>query len=54
MEYINEKGVSCPECGSSNFTEIRKFNMMFKTYQGVTEDSKAEIYLRPETAQVFL
>jgi glycyl-tRNA synthetase len=51
MEYINEKGVSCPECGSSNFTEIRKFNMMFKTYQGVTEDSKAEIYLRPETAQ---
>lgn len=51
MEYIKEKDVRCPECGSSNFTEIRKFNMMFKTYQGVTEDSKAEIYLRPETAQ---
>lgn len=51
IDYINEKGVNCPECGSSNFTEIRKFNMMFKTYQGVTEDSKAEIYLRPETAQ---
>ena len=51
MEYIKEKGVKCPECGSSNFTEIRKFNLMFKTFQGVTEDSKAEIFLRPETAQ---
>jgi len=51
MNYIKEKGVTCPECGESNFTEIRKFNLMFKTYQGVTEDSKAEIYLRPETAQ---
>ncbi len=51
MDYIKQKGVKCPECGSSNFTDIRKFNLMFKTFQGVTEDSKAEIYLRPETAQ---
>jgi glycyl-tRNA synthetase len=51
MQYIKEKGVKCPECGSGNFTEIRKFNLMFKTFQGVTEDSKAEIFLRPETAQ---
>jgi glycyl-tRNA synthetase len=51
MDYIKEKGVKCPDCGSSNFTDIRKFNLMFKTFQGVTEDSKAEIYLRPETAQ---
>ncbi|HHV30076.1 MAG TPA: glycine--tRNA ligase [Clostridium sp.] len=51
MEYIREKGVSCPQCGSKNFTDIRKFNLMFKTFQGVTEDSKSEIYLRPETAQ---
>lgn len=51
MDYIKEKGVKCPNCGSANFTDIRKFNLMFKTFQGVTEDSKAEIYLRPETAQ---
>lgn len=51
MQYIRDKGVKCPDCGSANFTEIRKFNLMFKTYQGVTEDSKTEIYLRPETAQ---
>lgn len=51
MDYIKEKDVRCPGCGSRNFTEIRKFNLMFKTFQGVTEDSKAEIYLRPETAQ---
>jgi glycyl-tRNA synthetase, dimeric type len=51
MDYIKEKGVKCPNCGSGNFTEIRKFNLMFKTFQGVTEDSKAEIFLRPETAQ---
>lgn len=51
MEYIKEKGVKCPDCGSGNFTEIRKFNLMFKTFQGVTEDSKTEIFLRPETAQ---
>ncbi|MCX7746850.1 MAG: glycine--tRNA ligase [Clostridia bacterium] len=51
MEYIKDKGIKCPECGSGNFTDIRKFNLMFKTFQGVTEDSKAEIFLRPETAQ---
>lgn len=51
MDYIKEKGIKCPNCGSSNFTDIRKFNLMFKTFQGVTEDSKAEIFLRPETAQ---
>ncbi|MBR1990577.1 MAG: glycine--tRNA ligase, partial [Firmicutes bacterium] len=49
--YIAEKGIVCPECGKSNFTGIRQFNLMFKTFQGVTEDSKSEIYLRPETAQ---
>ena len=49
--YITEKGIACPNCGSHDFTDIRKFNMMFKTFQGVTEDSKSEIYLRPETAQ---
>ena len=51
QEFIKEKGIKCPECGGSNFTDIRKFNLMFKTYQGVTEDAKNEIYLRPETAQ---
>ena len=50
-DYIKEKGIACPGCGSHDFTDIRKFNMMFKTFQGVTEDSKSEIYLRPETAQ---
>ena len=50
-DYINEKGVTCTGCGKSDFTPIRKFNMMFKTFQGVTEDSQAEVYLRPETAQ---
>lgn len=50
-QYIKEKGVKCPDCGSVNFTDIRKFNLMFKTFQGVTEDSKAELFLRPETAQ---
>ncbi|MDR3643651.1 MAG: glycine--tRNA ligase [Clostridia bacterium] len=50
-EFIREKGIKCPVCGSVNFTEIRKFNLMFKTFQGVTEDAKAQIYLRPETAQ---
>lgn len=49
--YIKEKNVPCPNCGGHEFTEIRKFNLMFKTFQGVTEDSKNEIYLRPETAQ---
>ncbi|HHW46205.1 MAG TPA: glycine--tRNA ligase [Clostridiales bacterium] len=50
-EYINEHNITCPNCGSNNFTDIRKFNLMFKTFQGVTEDAKNEIYLRPETAQ---
>ncbi|MDD6142953.1 MAG: glycine--tRNA ligase, partial [bacterium] len=49
--YIEEKKIPCPTCGKHDFTGIRKFNMMFKTHQGVTEDSAAEIYLRPETAQ---
>lgn len=49
--YIEEKAIPCPVCGKHDFTGIRKFNMMFKTHQGVTEDSAAEIYLRPETAQ---
>ena len=51
MDYIREHKVACPECGGTEFTDIRKFNLMFKTFQGVTEDSKSEIYLRPETAQ---
>ncbi len=51
MTYIRENGIKCPNCGSTNFTDIRQFNLMFKTFQGVTEDSKNEIYLRPETAQ---
>ncbi len=50
-EYIKEKNIECPQCGGKDFTDIRKFNLMFKTFQGVTEDSSAEIYLRPETAQ---
>jgi glycyl-tRNA synthetase len=49
--FIKEKGIKCPACGSQNFTDIRKFNLMFKTFQGVTEDAKNEIFLRPETAQ---
>jgi glycyl-tRNA synthetase len=49
--FIKERSVRCPACGASDFTDVRKFNMMFKTFQGVTEDSKAELYLRPETAQ---
>ena len=51
MDYIKEKSIPCPNCGKHNFTDIRQFNLMFKTFQGVTEDSKAELYLRPETAQ---
>lgn len=49
--YIKERNIPCPNCGGHEFTDIRKFNLMFKTFQGVTEDSKNEIYLRPETAQ---
>ncbi len=51
MDYIKENNIACPDCGSHNFTDIRKFNLMFKTFQGVTEDAKSELYLRPETAQ---
>ncbi len=51
MNYIREKGIACPNCGKTDFTDIRQFNLMFKTFQGVTEDSKSELYLRPETAQ---
>ncbi|MBZ4671237.1 MAG: glycyl-tRNA synthetase [Oscillospiraceae bacterium] len=50
-DFIEKNGIKCPNCGSKNFTPIRKFNLMFKTFQGVTEDSKNEIFLRPETAQ---
>ena len=50
-EFIREHHIACPSCGSSDFTDIRKFNLMFKTFQGVTEDSSSELYLRPETAQ---
>lgn len=49
--FIEEKEIPCPSCGKHNFTDIRQFNLMFKTFQGVTEDSKNTIYLRPETAQ---
>lgn len=50
-DYIQKTGIACPACGAKDFTDIRKFNLMFKTYQGVTEDSSSELYLRPETAQ---
>ena len=49
--FIDEKGINCPTCGKHNFTDIRQFNLMFKTFQGVTEDAKNTVYLRPETAQ---
>ena len=51
MDYITKNNIVCPKCGKLNYTEIRKFNLMFKTFQGITEDSSSEIYLRPETAQ---
>jgi glycyl-tRNA synthetase len=51
MDFISKNGVKCPVCGKSNFTDIRQFNMMFKTHIGVTEDSQSLVYLRPETAQ---
>ena len=51
VAYIREKQIPCPNCGKHNFSDIRQFNLMFKTFQGVTEDSKSELYLRPETAQ---
>ena len=50
-EYIEENNIPCPSCGKHNFTDIRQFNLMFKTFQGVTEDAKNTVYLRPETAQ---
>ncbi len=49
--FIEGSQIKCPKCGAHDFTDIRQFNLMFKTYQGVTEDSKAQVYLRPETAQ---
>ncbi len=51
VSYIQEKNITCPHCGKADFTDIRQFNLMFKTFQGVTESSKSELYLRPETAQ---
>ena len=50
-DYIEEHNIPCPTCGKHNFTDIRQFNLMFKTFQGVTEDAKNTVYLRPETAQ---
>ena len=49
--YIREHQIACPTCGKTDFTEIREFNLMFKTFQGVTENAKSTVYLRPETAQ---
>jgi glycyl-tRNA synthetase len=51
MKYIYDNKVVCPNCGKLDYTDISKFNLMFKTFQGVTEDNKSTIYLRPETAQ---
>ena len=51
IDFINENKIPCPKCGKTNFTDIRKFNLMFKTFQGVTEDTTSTVYLRPETAQ---
>ncbi len=50
-DFIKEKGICCPDCGGTDFTDIKKFNLMFKTFIGVTEDSTSTVYLRPETAQ---
>ena len=51
MNYIKEHNITCPNCGALDYTDIREFNLMFKTFQGVTEDAKNTVYLRPETAQ---
>ena len=51
QEFIESRGIACPQCGKKDFTGIRQFNLMFKTFMGVTDDSKSELYLRPETAQ---
>ena len=50
-KFVDDNQVVCPSCGAHNFTDIRQFNLMFKTFQGVTEDAKNVVYLRPETAQ---
>jgi len=50
-QFVEEHQIPCPTCGKHNFTDIRQFNLMFKTFQGVTEDAKNTVYLRPETAQ---
>ena len=51
MAYIKDHGIACPDCGKTDFSDIRKFNLMYKTFQGVTEDTTSTLYLRPETAQ---
>ncbi|WP_165442817.1 glycine--tRNA ligase [Senegalia massiliensis] len=51
IEFIDKNNITCPECGEKEFTDIRQFNLMFKTFQGSVEDSQSEIFLRPETAQ---
>ncbi len=51
IAFIKENKIVCPDCGASDFTDVRKFNLMFKTFQGVTDDSRSELFLRPETAQ---
>ena len=51
IKYIDDNGINCPDCGKHDFTDIRQFNLMYKTFQGVTEDSTSTIYLRPETCQ---
>ncbi len=51
MQFIKDNHIPCPNCGAHDFTDIRQFNLMFKTFQGVTEDTKNTVYLRPETAQ---
>ena len=53
-KYIDDNQIPCPSCGKHDFTDIRQFNLMFKTFQGVTEDAKNTVYLRPETAQGIL
>ncbi len=51
MAYVKEHKVPCPNCGESDYTDIRQFNLMFETHRGVTEDGKNKVYLRPENAQ---
>ena len=54
MNFIKEHEVPCPSCGKHNFTDIRQFNLMFKTFQGVTEDAKNTVYLRPRNSTGYL